>query len=171
MFVAVSANILMETNASGSVACPASSMKMRQKWPLGIPIPERIAAETQVVTITLKLFNFAIAGTEKWPFGNANVNGLTASGIWSLNRDGATTRSSSSDFRSAASLSVIRSAAELLGAHARILALGRLCTSCRILSTIVIVFPVPGLRSKIALALKSSIKRKANVRSKNYKGG
>ena len=167
--VALSANILMEKNASGSVACPASSMEVRQKWPLGIPISERISAETQVVTITLKLFIITIGGTET--FGNTNANGLTISGIWCLNWHGATTPNSSSGFIPAASLSVIRSAAELLGAHARILALGRLCTSCRILLTIVIVFPVPGLRSKIALASKSSRGGEATYSPKTTKGG
>lgn len=48
-----------------------------------------------------------------------------------------------------ASFSAMRSAAELLGAQAKILVSGFWRSSCRIPSTMVTVFPVPGLENAL----------------------
>jgi hypothetical protein len=54
----------------------------------------------------------------------------------------------------------MRSAAELLGAHARMRAVRLRCSSWRIASTTVTVLPVPGLR-KATLTLQLTLERKS----------
>ena len=58
----------------------------------------------------------------------------------------------------------IRSAAELDGAHARILIFVSFLSNCLIASTIVIVFPVPGLNNP--LVMSKTRKLNGYVRSK-----
>ena len=65
--VFVEATALIAVSASGSAACPASSMKMCVKWPLGMPMLYAKDALPHVVTMTLYVFRVSTDGKEKWP--------------------------------------------------------------------------------------------------------
>ena len=146
MFVLGSARVLTLIIASGSVAWPASSMKICVKWPRGSPIPAANEAETHVVTMTLKCL-ILIIGTPKCIPSFRYVYGSTSSGTWFLCRDGAMNRKSFSLFKTERSFVTIRSEAELLGAHARMRAAGLVPRTCKMASITVLVFPVPKLRN------------------------
>ena len=93
--------ILMLTKASGSMACPASSIKMWVKCPRANPISETMAAETQVDMTTLNAFILGMMGTEKCPSSWVYVYSLTASGTWFKDWEGATSRKGWSRLRPA----------------------------------------------------------------------
>ena len=107
-------------------------------------MPAANDAETQVETMTLKCL-ILIIGTPKWIPSLRYVYGKTSSGTCNLCRDGAMNRKSLSLFKTEHNFVTIRSAAELLGAHARMRAAGFAPRTCRMASIIVLVLPVPKL--------------------------
>lgn len=134
---------------SASVACPASSTKICVKCPGFIPIPYGTDAEPHVLTITRYFSSSSLGGHSKAPCSLIRVNLRTSSGknFAVDEREGAISLCKSLSL-SNERRSVMRSAAALLGAHASILDAGSWSNIWRIASTIVNVFPVPGLYRK-----------------------
>lgn len=130
---------------SGSMHCPASSTNMWLKCPRFTPRPCGTPPDIHVDTMTLKPLSRSSDGIAKTPFPLINEKSLRLSGSLLHSLEAAFNLKSSVGPKTS-SLWAIKSAAELLGAHARILTSGLLARSCLIASTTVIVLPVPGLR-------------------------
>lgn len=132
---------------SGSMHCPASSMKIWVNHPLVIPIPCGVDADPQVDTMTRNCSKASRLATENWSRSSLKTMSFKAGGRCLGFRDGAFSLKRRVG-PSSSSLSAITSAAPLEGAHARMRASGFWARTWRIASTMVTVFPVPGLRSK-----------------------
>lgn len=135
---------------SGSLACPASSTNICVKCPFCMPIPYMTDAETQVETTTLEAINSSFRGTENVPSEFSLEKSWSLVGRVSFCLVGAFIRKSSRLERKRLRRSAMMSAALLLGAHARIFAVGWLVRTWRIASTRTTVLPVPGLVTRKA---------------------
>lgn len=115
--------LIAAVSTSGSEPCPASSMKMCVKWPAGIPMLYGKDACPHVDTITLYVTRLATGGSEKWLSRRVEY-GRRDAGRAALSRKIALLRRSSWVDKEEERRCAIRSAALLLGAHAKMRAFG-----------------------------------------------